>query len=170
MHSSGWVRHLFENSVFNVYCLIKGFFTRVAFNWVKVLTFKLSWFVSFIAKLESTCAALILMALFGCTKRDTSWGKPPHSRIAFCKLNNTRMYFRIYCSCNINLSKTTCSGSSYIQTPRSGLKNEAQQSLLRPTLRCVDIGRNTEWSFWYSFSNEQWFWEKFKDRVCKILW
>ena len=36
--------------------------------------------------------------------------------------------------------KTSCSVSSDIQTPRSGLKNEAQPSFLRPTSRCLDIG------------------------------
>ena len=51
-------------------------------------TFNLSWFISFIAKLDSTCTALILMALFVCVKRPTNRGKPPHSQMAFCKLNN----------------------------------------------------------------------------------
>ena len=53
-----------------------------------------------------------------------------------------------------NMSKTTCSVSSDIQTPRSGLKNEAQPSFLSPTSRCLDIGWNTERSFWFSFPNK----------------
>ena len=64
-----------------------------------------------------------------------------------------------------NISKTTRSVSSDIQTPRSGLKNEVQPNFLRLTSRCLDIRWNPEWSFGYSFSIEQSFLEKFKDKV-----
>ena len=57
-------------------------------------------------------------------------------------------FFMWYC-----ISKTTRRVSFDIQTPRSGLKNEVQLSFLRPTLMFLDIGWNTEGSFWYSFSN-----------------
>ena len=59
-----------------------------------------------------------------------------------------------------NISKTTRSVSSKIQTPRS------------LTSRCLDIGWNTEWSFWYGFYK----WTiilreiSWAERVISLLW
>ena len=65
-------------------------------------TFKVCWFSSFIAKFDSTCAALMLTALLSCDNSEISRGKPPHSRIVFCEYKQssllwhfmTRLYYR----------------------------------------------------------------------------
>ena len=124
------------------------------------LSFKIDWASLMVG------SKFTLFALFFFVFEDNFPSKSPRGAYIWRGLYTEGLIFGIlrYFLSNI-ISKTTRSVSSDIQTTRSWLKKETQPSFLRPTSGYLDIGWNTEWSFGYSFSNEQSFLEKFKDKV-----